>query len=251
MICMHQIDFQFAPVLSYADYALGGELPAPWGGGPDWMDMYSRDFMDVQCNQYLWGYHLGNLLNFDDKSFVDDLGQADPAAAAKAQRTITASMATHGLEYFGSMTTNYRMLKKLAGGLEFIPGWAANGRWKLSDGDPDLDVAVYHNASALLVIVANYGRTRKNASVWLDFPKLIGLPGPLERRINVDFEDWNKPGPNGEAVDPANKQLSLLGTARDQQNTLFMSNTMTIPVEARDYRAFLIMNAPVAQGAGY
>lgn len=251
MICIHNTEFQFAPILSFADYAMGGEMQTPWGGGPDWMDMWSRDYMDVQFNQYLWGYHLGHLYHVDDRTFVDDLGNQDPSAAAKAHRTIMASMLTHGMEHFGNMMPFYQTLKKLPGGLEFVPSWDARGLFKIADGDPDLDVSIYRNPGALLVIVANYAKTPKNAAVWLDFPKLINFPGLLERRINVDFEDWTHPGASSKDNDSANAIFGRVGWAREQQNTLRMANTMTIPVQARDFRAFLIMNVPVAQATGF
>ncbi len=175
----------------------------------------------------------------------------DPAAVAKAHRTIMASMLTHGMENFGTMMTNYQVLKKLPGGLEFIPSWDAHGLFGIADNDPDLDVCVYRNPSALLVIVANYAKSRKDAAIRLDIPKLIQEPALMERRINVDFEDWNKSGPNGKDMDPANAQFGMLGWSREQQNTMYFANTMTLPVEARDFRAFLIMNVPVAQATGF
>ena len=198
-ICIHNTDYQFAPVMGYADLAMGGENPLPVMGTPDYMDMYPRAWMDVMYNQPLWGYQLSHLFHFDYPSFKTDSGDFDRPAALKSLRTMMASMLVHGVEFWQGIEYSeylmgrYKLFKMLPGELTFLPSWKSHGLFYVANGDPDLDVAVYQKQNALLIIAANYGKQAKRADIRMDFPRLLPAPGPYEFRALHDFETLNSP----------------------------------------------------------
>lgn len=242
-IVFHNTDFQFAPVMGYADLVMGGENPLPSKGTPDFMDMWPRDWMDVMCNQPLWGYSLSHLFHFPWASFTDELGEYDAKAAWKAFRTMQASMLVHGVEFFhgieyrGNLMGRFRLFKKLPGPAEFIPRWQAAGRFRVEGTDPDLDVALWRQDGALLFVVANYGKQGKWAEVWCDFPALLPPPAKHEVRGLYDLETMESPG--------------FIVKEGGWPNGTLQPNVLRFKIEPRDFRAFLLVNEPVAQGAGF
>jgi len=255
MICIHNTEFQFAPIMAFADLAMGGEMPMPTGGSRDFMDMYPRPYMDLMYNVPLWGYQLSNLYHFNWDSFKDEFGEYDATAALKAHRTAMATSLVHGMEFFQGieykhyLMAKFMMLKKLPGQFEFIPSWQANGLFKIANNDPEVDVAVYKKDDVLLVILCNYAKSQKNTDVWLDFPKLIRPPANLEWRAVLDFETLEFPG--WLALEEGIVKHYRCGDFSRGHNTMFQPNTLRVPVEPRDFRALLFINVPVAKGAGF
>jgi len=253
MICIHNTRFQFAPIMAFADLAMGGEMPTPWPGGPDFMDMYPRDFMDVMYNPYLWGYKISHLYHFRWKNFKDVLGNYDREKAMKGHRTAMATMLVHGVEFFQGieyksfLMNKFKLLKKLPGKFEFIPSWKANGLFKVVGNGQDIDVAVYKKEDVLLIIATNYSKKKKKAKIWVDFPKLINLPDKMERRVIVDFETFEFPG----YVIPKPDTPKAWRCGGISHNTMHIPNTMIFDIEPRDFRAFLLINLPEAKGAGF
>ena len=259
-ICIHNTRFQFAPIMGFADLAMGGEMPTPSGDNPkagDFMDMHPRDFMDVMYNQPLWGYKLSHLYHFRSESYLDDLGEYDREKAMKVHRSAMATMLVHGVEFFQGidyksfLSGKFQILNKAPGGdLEFIPSWQANGLFKLMS-EKDLDVSIYKKQDALLIIVANYSKKAQTAKVWLDFPKLINLPAKDEQRVVLDFETFEFPGAMAEKGVPKEDQMPR---AVDSQsgNILHQDNILGVKVEPKDFRAILIMNLPTCgTGSGF
>ncbi len=243
MITIHNTDFQFAPVCTYADLVMGGENPLPSKGTPDYMDMWPREWMDVMFNQNLWGYNISHLNHYGSDTFVDEEGKYDQTAAFKTYRGMSASMLIHGVEFFHGIDyknflgSYYRMFKMLPGETQFIPSWKANGLFKVADADPDIDVAMYRKDKAILVIVANYSKSKRRAEVWMDFPKILPTPGNIETRQMFDLE-------TGEGNGLGVKDITWAwGTLKP--------NSVFVEVEPRDFRVFVIGNLPVAQGAGF
>ncbi len=243
-IVFHNTDFQFAPCMGYGDLVMGGENPLPAMGTPDFMDMWKRDWMDVMYNQYLWGYALSHLFHFPADTFKDEMGEYDRAAAWKAFRTMQASMLVHGvefwhgLEYRSNLMGRYRMFKSLPGEMQFIPSWQANGLFKVANNDPNLDVAVYKKDKALLVTVANYAKEGRRTDVWFDFPRLLPAPDKLEVRSIYDLETMEGPG-------------YVVKEGGTPNFTISQPAHVNFNVGPRDFKAYLIVNEPVAQGAGF
>jgi len=254
-IVIHNTEFQFGPIMGFADLAMGGERPTPTGGGRDFMDMYPRDHMDVMYNVPLWGYRLSNLYHFNPKTFLTPGGEYDEVAAFKAHRTAMAAHLVHGVEFFQGINyqpflmNRYKQLKKMPGEFEFIPSWQAEGRFRIEGNDPNLDVAVWKKDDVLLVVAANYAKKGAMARVWIDFPKLIRLPGKLESRTIMDLE--TEALPQGLMELQASKEFPRLGGQDHGHNTLNMANILRFKIEPRDFRAFLLINLPPAQGAGF
>jgi hypothetical protein len=245
-IVFHNTDFQFAPVMGYADLVMGGENPLPATGTPDFMDMWPRDWMDVTFNPTLWGYSLSHL--YHKPPIKNQYGEVDHDLSMKSHRTVMASMLVHGVEFWGGieyksfLAARFSMFKALPGELEFIPSWRANGRFAVVGNDPDIDVALWRKPGALLIIVANYGKTAKQPTVQVDFPALIQPPAKYEVRSIVDWETMEFPGyivntdvPNGGHVNQSLKAAKLTRLA----------------VAPRDFRVYLLSNEPVSQGAGF
>lgn len=262
-ICIHNTDFQFAPILTFADNALGGETPLPRGDTPDFMDLkyYQRDLLDVNWNPSLWGYHMTHLYNFDPKSFTTETGEPDPERALKVHRGAMAALLVRGVEFFGGMERMDRadnlsmpvaMLKSLGGGLEFIPAWDQRGLFRLESKDPNLDIAVYRNDQAVIVIVANYGKKPTRTNVWIDLPKLMKLAGPMERRRVLDLETLAQPK-NGDVTGPAapDKNYRIGEFFPSADPLMHEPGTFTVPVQARDFRAIVFVNLPTVQGASF
>lgn len=253
MIVIHNTDFQFAPVVGYADLVMGGENPTPSMGTPDFMDMWPRDWMDVMYNEPLWGYKLSHLYHFDWASYKDEEGNYDRTTAWKNHRTAMATMLVHGVEFFQGIeyadyiNSQYKLFKKLPGNMDFIPSWQANGLFKVANGDKDIDVAVYRKPDAMLVIVANYAKDAKRTSIWLDFPRLITRPKPLENRSLYDFESFTST--NYDVAEADSPTTVNAGSGADA--TLNRANILNINVKPRDFRVYLIINEPVAQGIGF
>ncbi len=254
-ICIHNTRFQFAPIMGFADLAMGGEMPTPSGDNPgtgDFMEMYPRDFMDVMYNQPLWGYKLSHLYHFKNNSYLNDLGEYDRDKAMKVHRSAMATMLVHGVEFFQGIDNKsflmgkFQVLNKLPGGnLEFIPSWQAGGLFKLMS-DKDLDVAIYKKQDALLIIVANYSKNIQTARVWLDFPRLIRASAKGEQRVVWDFETFEFPtGVIAEKGIPKEEQMPHIGDLQSGDNILHQDNILEVKVEPRDFRAILIMNLPV------
>ncbi len=260
-ICIHNTRFQFAPIMAFADLAMGGEMATPRGDTPDFMTMYPRDFMDVMYNRSLWGYQLSHLYHFNWDSFTDELGEPDEAAALKGHRTAQATMLTHGVEFFQSikykmgLMSAYLMSKKIAGGeLEFMPSWQAEGRFGIANADPDMDVAIYRGEDVLWVVVANYATNRRPALVRVDFPRLLAMPDPMERRVvwdmeTMEFPGWLTGGPGAISKDEPNTWR--VGDFQRGHNTMHIANELRIVVEPRDFRVIGFLNLPLAKGAGF
>ncbi|MCX7935042.1 MAG: hypothetical protein N3A66_07260, partial [Planctomycetota bacterium] len=243
-IVFHNTDFQFGPAMAYADLVMGGENPLPSLGTPDYMDMWRRDWMDVMYNQPLWGYALSHLFHFPADTFKDELGEYDRAAAWKAFRAMQASMLVHGvefwhgLEYRSNLMGRYRLFKALPGEMEFIPSWQARGRFKVANNDPDIDVAVYRKPKALLIIAANYAKQAKRAEVWFDFPNLLAKPEGLEHRSLYDLETFEMPG-------------FVVKEGGWPHFTVNQPAHLSFEIAPRDFRVYLLVNEPPAQGAGF
>ena len=243
-IVFHNTDFQFAPAMAYADLVMGGENPLPSMGSPDYMDMWKRDWMDVMYNQPLWGYALSHLFHFPAESFKDELGEYDRTAAWKSFRAMQASMLAHGvefwhgLEYKSFLMGKYRLFKALPGEMEFIPSWQAKGRFQVVDGDPDIDIALYRKPKAMLVIAVNYAKNSKRPWVWLDFPRLLEKPGKLEARNIYDLETMEMPG-------------FVIKEGGRPTFTVNQPAHLSFDIQPRDFRVYLVVNEPVAQGAGF
>lgn len=255
-ICIHNTRYQFAPIMGFADLAMGGEMATPTMGSPDFMTMYPRDFMDVMYNVPLWGYKLSHLYHYRPKTFVDEFGNYDHEAALKGHRTAQATMLVHGVEFFHSinyhpgMLPHFKMLKALPGGkLHFTPSWQADGLFKVVGDDPDVDVAVWRKPDVLLVVVANYSKRPKTARVWLDFPKLINMPDGMETREVYDFETMEFPGYI--TTENAPERFPRIGGLRGGHNIMKQPNTFRLKVAPRDYRVILVINQPLAKGAGF
>lgn len=259
-ICIHNTRFQFAPIMAFADLAMGGEMATPSANNPnagDFMDMYPRDFMDVMYNVPLWGYRLSHLYHFRNRTYTDEMGEYDREKAKKVHRSAMATMLVHGVEFFQGidyknfLTSKFRLLKKLPGGpLKFIPSWKANGLFRIEGNAKDLDVAIYKKKDVLLIIVANYSKHVKRARIWVDFPKLIDMPGKMETRGVYDFETLEFPGYLTEKNAP--EKFPRIGSFQAGHNIMHQSNTLRIKVEPHDFRAILFINQPLGgRGAGF
>ncbi len=264
-ICIHNTDFQFAPILTFADNALGGENPLPRGDTPDFMDLkyYQRDLLDVNWNPSLWGYHMTHLYHFDPKSFTTETGEPDPERALKVHRGAMAALLTRGVEFFeglrgqgegklDGLSASVAMLKSLGGGLEFIPAWDQRGLFRLESKDPNLDIAVYRNDQAVIVIVANYGKKPTRANVWIDLPKLMKLAGPMERRRVLDLETLAQPK-SGDVTGPSapDKNYRIGDFFPNAAPLMHEPGTFSVAVQARDFRAIVFVNLPTVQGAAF
>ncbi len=260
-ICIHNTRYQFAPIMGFADLAMGGEMATPRGDNPgagDFMDMHPRDFMDVMYNQPLWGYKLSHLYHFATDTYLDDLGEYDREAAMKVHRSAMATMLVHGVEFFQGINYKsflkgkFQMLNKMPGGdLEFVPGWQAGGLFKLMDGK-DLDAAVYKKDDVLLIIAANYSKNAQNARIWLDFPRLIRQPAKDEQRVVWDFEDFEFPGYIAEKSVPKEDQMPQIGDLQHGDCILLQDNVFRVKIEPHDFRAVLVVNMPICgSGAGF
>lgn len=260
-ICIHNTRFQFAPIMGFADLAMGGEMPTPRGDNPgagDFMDMYPRDFIDIMYNQPLWGYKQNHLYHFRWDSYVDEMGAFDYDAALKVHRGAMATMLTHGIEFFQGikyesyLSNHFAMIKSIAGGtLGFMPQWDAKGLFKLVGDPEEKEVAVWTGNDVLLVVVANYSKRKAHPTVWLDFPKLLDLPGRDERRVTMDFETLGRPE---QRFWPARQfpddRFPRLDDREDA--TIHIPNQLSCTVEGRDFRAYLFANLPLGgKGAGF
>ena len=260
-ICIHNTRFQFAPIMGFADLAMGGEMPTPRGDNPgagDFMDMYPRSFMDIMYNQPLWGYKQNHLYHFRWNSYVDEMGAFDYDAALKVHRGAMATMLTHGIEFFQGikyesyLSNQFAMIKSIAGGtLKFMPQWDAKGLFKLVRNPRDQEVAVWTGNDVLLVVVANYSKHKARPTVWLDFPKLLSPPGRDERRVTMDFETLGRPeqgfSPGRQFPD---ERFPRLDGGADA--TIHIPNQLRCTVEGRDFRAYLFANLPLGgRGSGF
>jgi hypothetical protein len=242
-IVIHNTDFQFAPVCAYADLVMGGENPTPMPGGPDFMEMWPREWMDVMYNPYLWGYALSHLYHYNWSAFKDDLGQYDQPAALKGHRAAMATMLNHGVEFFQGIEYQsyampaYKLFKALPGMLEFLPSWRTKGLVK--HDNPNLDVACFRKADALLILVTNYGKTDlRNQRIWFDFPALLPVSAETGRvRELFDIEGMTD---TWGIVDPGPRAGGTIH-----------ATTIRMDVRGHDWRGFLLLNAFPAQGAGF
>jgi len=266
-LCIHNTRFQFAPVLGFANVAMGGEMPTPRGDNPrqgDWMDMHPREFMTVMYNQPLWGYRLSHLYHFRSESYLDEFGELDEAAAFKAHRGAMASMLVNGVEFFQGnnygafLQPKFQLLKQAAGGeLRFLPGWDAGGLFRLEPSDSELDVALWRGENHVLLVVCNWSKKAKTAGVWLDFPKLLRRPEPMRHRVMMDFETLEsfKPWRSGGDGLLAAREFPgdpLPNLDKDADPTINIPNTLRLKVEPRDFRVVLIGNLPLGgSGAGF
>ncbi|MDX9868544.1 MAG: DUF6067 family protein [Kiritimatiellia bacterium] len=266
-LCIHNTRFQFAPILGFANVAMGGEMPTPRGDNPrqgDWMDMHPREFMTVMYNQPLWGYRLSHLYHFRSDSYLNEFGEPDAAAALKAHRGAMASMLINGVEFFQGnnygafLQPQFQLLKQAAGGeLRFQPGWDSDGLFRLEPADSELDAALWRGENHVLLVVCNWSKKAKTAGVWLDFPKLLRLPEPLRQRVMMDFETLEgfKPWSTGGDGLLAAREFPddpLPKLDRDADPTLNIPNTLRLKVAPRDFRAVLIGNLPLGgSGAGF
>ncbi len=265
-ICIHNTRFQFAPIMGFADLAMGGEMPTPRGDNPaagDWMDMHSREFMEVMYNVPLWGYKLNHLYHFRPASYLDPFGEPDFAAATKVHRGAMASMLVHGVEFFqgidgsASLTPAFKLLKQAAGKLDFIPEWEADGRFAIVGDEADLAVAAWQGENVLLLIVANHARREKLANLQVDFPALIARPDHTTERHLLDFETlgrftpWSKRG-DGQLADREFPDDRLPRLDEGADCTVNIPNTIRLRVAPRDFRAVLITNLPLGgRGSGF
>ncbi|MFW5798819.1 MAG: hypothetical protein ACOCXX_04105, partial [Planctomycetota bacterium] len=152
--------------------------------------------------------------------------------------------------YMPGMLPNFKMLKALPGGtLRFTPSWQADGLFKVVGDDPDVDVAVWRKPDVLLVVVANYAKRPKTAKVWLDFPRLINMPDGMETREVYDFETMEFPGYI--TTENAPERFPRVGGLRGGHNIMKQPNTFRLKVAPRDYRVILVINQPLAKGAGF
>jgi len=240
-IVFHNTDFQFAPIMGYADLVMGGENPLPGTGTPDYMDMWPRDWMDVMHNPTLWGYRIAHL--YHKPSINNELGEGDIDLSMKSHRTVMASMLVHGcdfwfgLDYKQFMQSKFAMFKALPGEMEFIPSWRAAGRFKVAGNEPDVDVAVWRKPGALVIVVANCAKTARRPAVFFDFPALMRPPAKYESRRIRDLETMEWPG---YIVQEGGHEWGALKAAH-----------LNCEVQPRDFRAYLVINQPTAQGAGF
>ncbi len=260
-ICIHNTRFQFAPIMGFADLAMGGEMATPRGDNPgagDFMDMYPRGFMDVMYNQPLWGYKQNHLYHFRWNSYQDENGEVDLDAAMKVHRGAMATMLVHGVEFFQGikwqpfLRHHFQMIKSIAGGrLTFLPQWGANGLFRLEGAPEDQAVAIWKGEDVLLVVVANYAKRPARPRVWLDFAKLLDKPGKRQHRAILDFETLGHAdrGLVTEREFPDDRLPRLDGGA---DATLHIPNVLRLKVEPRDFRAVLIANLPLGgKGSGF
>jgi hypothetical protein len=230
-IVVHNTDFQFAPVCCYADLAMGGENPLPGTGTPDFMDMWPRDWMDINYNQPMLGYKVSHLYHYG--GMLNDLGEWDKDLSMKGHRTTMASMLVRGVEFFQGLNyesflkARFQMFKAMPGKTEFIPSWKSNGLFKALGDDKDIEVALYKKDEAVLVIVTNYSKQASRAVIELNQDRLLPKPKPWKQRQYLDFETLEFPG------------------------WIFNDGPMKIDVAPRDFRAILIWNAPPAMGNGF
>ncbi len=261
-ICIHNTRYQFAPIMGFADLAMGGEMATPRGDNPgagDFMDMYPREFMEVMYNQPLWGYKLSHLYHFRPATYVDELGNPDEAAAMKVHRSAMATMLVHGVEFFQGinykpfLANQWRILKQMNGGMpQFIPSWQANGLFEVRSRPELIDAAVYRGEKMLLVIVTNYDRKPQRANVWVDFPNLLAMPAAGESRELLDFETLTyEQGLTTISIPEQVEKLPRLGDPRNGHTTMHMANVLNVTVQPRDFRAILFINLPPSKGAGF
>lgn len=253
-ICIHNTRFQFAPIMAFADLAMGGEMATPAMGTPDFIDMHPRDFMEVQYNPYLWGYRLSHLYHFKNQSYVDAFGNYDAAAAEKVHRSAQATMLAHGMEFFGKLegdasdAIKYQLLKKLNGGaLECIPLWAAEGRFEVL-GEPEKSGAVvWRGDDSLIVILSNFDAKARTLRLEMNLPELIRKPGDFERREVVDFETFRSPGNLFER----NVEEADIPRVNNLASQSMIPNVLRVPVEGHDYRIILIANTALSKGVSF
>ncbi len=241
---IHNTDFQFAPICGYADLVMGGENPTPIPGGPDFMDMWPREWMDVMYNQYLWGYSLSHLYHYGWDAFKDDLGEYDKKAAWKGHRTAMATMINHGVEFFSGIEYNaydmpaYKMFKSLPGEMEFLPSWKTKDLIKCDN--PNIDVAIYRKSDALLILVTNYGKNNaQNLQISFDFPKLLPVSKELIRgRELFDLEGITD-------------TFGILDPGGPRAGATIHPAKLRVDVAAHDWRGFILLNSVPAQGIGF
>jgi hypothetical protein len=256
-ICIHNTRFQFAPVMAFADLAMGGEMATPHMGSPDFMEMYPRDFMEVMYSPYLWGYKISHLYHFNWRSYVDELGEPDREAAMKVHRSAMGTMLAHGMEFFGkidydaSLKQRYQLVKSLCGGrMEFMPWWDSEGLIEMQGNPENQAAAVWRGDKALLIIVTNFSEHDRHHQVHLDFPELLPMPEKGEMRMVTDLEDmWQK----------TYKSLTFLETVPERDiprinksdTQTMIENTLRLRVPRRDFRIILVANVAPAKGAGF
>lgn len=253
-ICIHNTRFQFAPIMGFADLAMGGEMATPTGDDPahrDFMDMHPRDLMDVLYNEPLWGYKLSHLYHFARASYVDADGNPDPAAADLVHRSAQATMAVHGVEFLAGPTWN--LLKKIAGGqFEFLSSADTRGLFEVLGEAPDLDAAVYRGANVAIVVVANYSRRQALARVALRLPDLLAAPGPYEQRVVLDLDTLQGTrGVDFETLPARLPEAAFAAKRLSSGGATLLPNTLRIRVNPHDYRAIVIANLPISHGTGF
>jgi len=257
-LLVHNTRFQFAPVMAYADLAMGGEMATPSMGTPDFMEMYPREFMEIMYNPYLWGYRITHLYHFKSKSYVDKYGLKDNAAADKVHRGAMATMIDHGVEMFNyydndSLQNKFQLFKKMNGGFfEFIPLWNSKGLFSLLNDKQGKNgsVSVLKGKDGILVVLTNYSNKDIKMRVELDLPKLVNMPGKFEQRTVADFETFDTPGGLFEKQVPEEKKYGLkrINSASSQS---MMKNVLSAKVKAHDFRIFMIANIAVSKSWGF
>ncbi len=255
-LCIHNTRFQFAPVMGFADLAMGGEMETPRMGTPDFMAMYPRDFMEVMYNPGLWGYKLSHLYHFDYHSYRDRYGNWDKGAADKVHRSAVGTMLLHGVEFFHNLEyrrnldllTKYRLFKKLAGkSLQFIPWWESSDFFQMLSSPDKCGVSAWKSKNGLLFVLTNFSEKEQIIRTCVDFPKMLDVPQSGDVRMVLDFETMSPPGHIFE------KQLQVPnkfpGNTPERQSMI--KNIMRVKVPPRDFRLIYVHNTAPAHGVQF
>ena len=115
----------------------------------------------------------------------------------------------------------------------------------------DQEMAVWKGKNVLLVVVANYAKRPARVNCWLDFPKLIQKPSSDQQRVVMNFENLGRPemGLVRGKEFPDDRMPRLDGGS---DATINIPNTLSVKIEPRDFRAYLIANLPLGgSGAGF